>query len=111
MPDSKILDQIFSHLVDVITVEKNHIRNPIKELNISFHNGTSHFVHAILINNRILGTDSAYCGIDIYKIKESFRGINFTSYHQTFADGLDYYYSATSSDLAAITSGYYASSY
>ena len=63
------------------------------------------------MNNRILGTASAYCGIDIAKMKESFRGSNCASYHWTLADGSDYYYAAASADLAAITSGADASRY
>ena len=63
------------------------------------------------MNNRILGTASAYCGIDIAKMKESFRGSNCASYHWTLADGSDYYYAAASVDLAAIASGADASRY
>ena len=63
------------------------------------------------MNNRILGTASAYCGIDISETKKSFRGSNCALYHHTLSDGSDYYYAAASADIESITSGAYASNY
>ena len=63
------------------------------------------------MKNRILGTASAYCDIDISKIKDSLRESNCASYHRTLVDDSDYYYSAASVDLSAITSGDDASCY